>query len=86
MPTDLLANNQELIKYLRATYDDCDQHNDVATASLIENWIDETETESVPLEQFDPDFLCHSPFTQTKDEQRVAAYLNRPAAIIRIHA
>jgi starvation-inducible DNA-binding protein len=43
MLTDLLANNQELIKYLRATHDVCDQHNDVATASLIENWIDETE-------------------------------------------
>jgi starvation-inducible DNA-binding protein len=41
--TDLLANNQELIKYLRATHDVCDQHNDVATASLIENWIDESE-------------------------------------------
>jgi starvation-inducible DNA-binding protein len=43
MLTDLLANNQELIQYLRATHDVCDQHNDVATASLIENWIDETE-------------------------------------------
>ena len=43
MLTDLLANNQELIKYLRATHDVCDQHKDVATASLIENWIDETE-------------------------------------------
>jgi starvation-inducible DNA-binding protein len=42
-PTDLLVNNQELIKYLRATHDVCDQYNDVATASLIENWIDETE-------------------------------------------
>jgi DNA-binding ferritin-like protein len=41
--TDLLANNRELIKYLHATHDECDQHNDVATASLIENWIDETE-------------------------------------------
>jgi starvation-inducible DNA-binding protein len=43
MLTDLLASNQELIRYLRATHDVCDQHNDVATASLIENWIDETE-------------------------------------------
>jgi starvation-inducible DNA-binding protein len=43
MPTDLLANNQELINYLRAIHDVCDQHNDVATASLIETWIDETE-------------------------------------------
>jgi starvation-inducible DNA-binding protein len=44
MLTNLLANNQELIIYLRATHDVCDQHNDVATASLIENWIDETES------------------------------------------
>jgi Ferritin-like domain len=44
MLTDLLANNQELIKYLRATHDVCDKHSDVATASLIENWIDETES------------------------------------------
>jgi starvation-inducible DNA-binding protein len=43
MLTELLANNQELIKYLRATHDVCDRHNDVATASLIENWIDESE-------------------------------------------
>jgi starvation-inducible DNA-binding protein len=43
MLSDLLADNQELIKYLRATHDVCDQQKDVATASLIENWIDETE-------------------------------------------
>ncbi len=40
----LLADNQELIKYLRATHEVCDQHNDIATASLIENWIDESES------------------------------------------
>jgi len=43
MLTELLADNQELIKYLRATHEVCDGHDDVATASLIENWIDETE-------------------------------------------
>jgi starvation-inducible DNA-binding protein len=43
MLTELLVSNQELIKYLRTTHDVCDQHNDVATASLIETWIDETE-------------------------------------------
>jgi starvation-inducible DNA-binding protein len=41
---ELLANNQELIKYLRATHGVCDEHNDVATASLIETWIDKTES------------------------------------------
>jgi two-component system, NarL family, sensor kinase len=40
--------------------------------------------QSVSLEQFDPDFLCHSAFTRTKDEQRVATFLNPPAAVIRV--
>jgi len=43
MIKELLADNQELTKYLRATHEISDRHNDVATASLIENWIDETE-------------------------------------------
>ncbi len=46
-PTDMLkelhADNQELTRFLRATHEVCDKHGDVATASLIENWIDETE-------------------------------------------
>jgi starvation-inducible DNA-binding protein len=46
MLTQLLADNQELTKYLRGTHEVCDRHNDVATASLIENWIDETERRS----------------------------------------
>jgi starvation-inducible DNA-binding protein len=28
---------------MRETHALCDEHNDVATASLLENWIDETE-------------------------------------------
>jgi PAS domain S-box-containing protein len=40
--------------------------------------------QSVSVEQFDPDFLYHSAFTRTKDEQRVATFLNPPAAIIRV--
>jgi starvation-inducible DNA-binding protein len=46
-PLDMLAelrnDNLELVKYLRQTHELCDEHNDVATASLIENWIDEAE-------------------------------------------
>ncbi len=33
----------KLTRFLRATHKICDDYNDVATASLIENWIDETE-------------------------------------------
>src|SRR6266436_940033 len=40
--------------------------------------------QSVSLEQFDPYFLFHSGFTRTKEEQRVATFLNPPAAIIRV--
>jgi PAS domain S-box-containing protein len=47
-------------------------------AKYPEHW------QSVSLEEFDPDFLYHSAFTRTKDEQRVATFLNPPAAIIRV--
>ncbi len=43
MLSELCDDNQQLTRFLRATHEVCDQHNDVATASLIENWIDETE-------------------------------------------
>jgi starvation-inducible DNA-binding protein len=46
-PTDMLAelrdDNKQLIARMRETHDLCDEHSDVATASLIEVWIDEAE-------------------------------------------
>jgi starvation-inducible DNA-binding protein len=46
-PLDMLAelhqDNVQLAASLRAAHDVCDEHRDIATASLIENWIDETE-------------------------------------------
>jgi len=43
MLVELRGDNQELTRSLRATHELCDRRDDVATASLIENWIDETE-------------------------------------------
>jgi starvation-inducible DNA-binding protein len=43
MIRELREDNQQLTRSLRATHEVCDRHNDVATASLIEVWIDETE-------------------------------------------
>jgi starvation-inducible DNA-binding protein len=43
MLKELCADNQALTRSLRAKHKVCEQHNDVATASLIETWIDETE-------------------------------------------
>ncbi|MBX3411477.1 MAG: DNA starvation/stationary phase protection protein [Pirellulales bacterium] len=43
MLAELAADNQQLTQFLRAAHEVCDEHNDVATASLIENWIDESE-------------------------------------------
>jgi starvation-inducible DNA-binding protein len=43
MLTELRDDNRHLVRGLRAAHEVCDRHNDVATASLIENWIDETE-------------------------------------------
>jgi starvation-inducible DNA-binding protein len=46
-PEDMLAelweDNKTLAARLRETHNVCDEHRDVATASLIEVWIDETE-------------------------------------------
>jgi len=43
MLTEIHADNKLLAGELRALHEVCDQNGDVATASLIENWIDETE-------------------------------------------
>ena len=46
-PLDMLAelreDNKQLANEMRRTHALCDEHNDVATASLIEVWIDEAE-------------------------------------------
>jgi starvation-inducible DNA-binding protein len=43
MVAELRSDNQALIASLRETHELCDEENDVATASLIENWIDQAE-------------------------------------------
>src|SRR5215831_299387 len=49
-PSDMLAelceDNQTLAGRLREAHEGCDGHRDIATASLIEVWIDETERRS----------------------------------------
>jgi len=46
-PLDMLAelrdDNMQLAAHMRETHGVCDEHGDVATASLLENWIDEAE-------------------------------------------
>lgn len=46
-PADMLAelgeDNAALTERMRQTHGVCDEHGDVASASLLENWIDEAE-------------------------------------------
>ncbi|WP_439816614.1 Dps family protein [Zavarzinia sp. CC-PAN008] len=46
-PKDMLAelreDNKAMVEHLRTAHDLCDEHGDIATASLIENWVDEAE-------------------------------------------
>src|SRR5258705_5114387 len=46
-PLDMLAelrdDNKQLLARMPETHGVCDEHEDVATASLLENWIDEAE-------------------------------------------
>jgi starvation-inducible DNA-binding protein len=43
MMAELRDDNMDLVHHLREARDLCDEHKDAATASLIENWIDEGE-------------------------------------------
>jgi len=40
---ELRNDNESLTRYLRSAHEVCDKNGDVATASLIETWIDESE-------------------------------------------
>lgn len=51
MLTDLKEDNLKLTSFLRVLHDLCDQHRDYATASMIENWIDESERRAWFLSQ-----------------------------------
>jgi starvation-inducible DNA-binding protein len=46
-PSDMIAelrdDSKQLTARLRETHGLCDEHGDIATASLLENWIDEAE-------------------------------------------
>jgi starvation-inducible DNA-binding protein len=46
-PQDMLAelrdDNKDLVGRMRAAHTVCDEHGDVASASLLENWIDQAE-------------------------------------------
>jgi len=43
MLAELRDDNKQLVVSLREAHALCDEHNDVASASLLENWIDEAE-------------------------------------------
>src|SRR5207247_5611435 len=43
MLAELCACNQRLTRFLRSAHQLCERHPDIATASLIETWIDQAE-------------------------------------------
>jgi starvation-inducible DNA-binding protein len=43
MLQEVLSDNRKLTSFLRTTHEVCARHNDVATTSLIEVWIDQAE-------------------------------------------
>ncbi|HVB88187.1 MAG TPA: DNA starvation/stationary phase protection protein [Candidatus Dormibacteraeota bacterium] len=43
---ELCRDNRELTRFLRSMHEVCEKHNDVATASMIEVWLDQTERRS----------------------------------------
>lgn len=43
MIRELMADNKKMMKAMRRVHEMCDKHNDVATASILENFIDGAE-------------------------------------------
>jgi starvation-inducible DNA-binding protein len=43
MLRELMADNKAVVKAMRVCHELCDEHDDVATASLLENFIDQAE-------------------------------------------
>jgi starvation-inducible DNA-binding protein len=43
MLKELMADNKAVAKAMREAHEICDKHDDIATASLLENYVDETE-------------------------------------------
>jgi len=58
---ELCEDNKALAAHLREVHSVCDDNRDIATASLIENWIDETEERTWFLFEADrnPDVRGH---------------------------
>jgi starvation-inducible DNA-binding protein len=46
MLRELLEDNRRLNQFMRSTHAICEEYGDVATASLLENWMDETDRRS----------------------------------------
>jgi starvation-inducible DNA-binding protein len=43
MLRELMNDNKKVAEAMRKAHEVCDDHDDIASASLIENWIDQTE-------------------------------------------
>jgi starvation-inducible DNA-binding protein len=43
MLQELMNDNKHVAAQMRKAHEVCDEHDDIASASLIENWIDQTE-------------------------------------------
>ena len=43
MLRELMSDNKKVISEMRECHEACDKHGDVATASILENFIDEAE-------------------------------------------
>ncbi len=46
MMSEIYLDNRDLTGYLHLMQETCEKHNDIATASLIENWVDQAERRS----------------------------------------
>ena len=79
MLAELREDNKQLIAFMRETHDICDEGNDVASASLLENWIDEAEQRTWFLFEGEPHVRVRRRLTTNCADARVSSGLSRLA-------
>jgi hypothetical protein len=81
MLAELRKENKVLAGRLREAHNVCEEHRDIATASLIEGWIDETERQP-RMSVRPPELRLLRPIDRGRDHIRGGGLRSRKVAVV----
>jgi len=86
-PLDMLAelreDNKELAARFREAHNVCDEHRDIATASLIEVWIDENRAAHLVPVRGEPQGRPHRPLSRPRPAAHEKSVCRIPGSLLR---